>query len=109
MDKLSDHGDEMDKFIAKAPSRSISEFDTMLDAGQEDTYFETGRLALEICLRALKRHKPERILDFPCGFGRVLRWFRAQWPEAEIYGDLPPNFHPAATRVSAMVTPFGAG
>ena len=27
---------------------------------------------------------PGRVLDLPCGFGRVLRYFRALWPNAEL-------------------------
>jgi SAM-dependent methyltransferase len=67
-------------------SRAISPNDTMLDAGGLDAYFEIGRSALEHCKRALKGRTPKRILDFPCGYGRVTRWFRHEWPEAELFG-----------------------
>ena len=27
---------------------------------------------------------PNHILDFPSGYGRVLRWFKHEWPNAKI-------------------------
>ncbi|MFK3663928.1 SAM-dependent methyltransferase [Ochrobactrum teleogrylli] len=68
-----------------AVSKIISPLDTMLDPAGEDAYFRIGLGALEHCKTALKGKKPQRILDFPSGYGRVLRWFRATWPEAEIF------------------------
>ena len=65
-------------------SRIISPKDTMLDKGQEEKYFKVGEGALDICLEFLKGRVPERIIDFPSGYGRVTRWFRNQWPEAKI-------------------------
>ena len=67
-------------------SRVISPDDTMLDASGVDAYLEIGRNALEHCKRALKGRTPKRILDFPCGYGRVMRWFRHEWPGAELHG-----------------------
>lgn len=69
-----------------AVSRVISPHDTMLDAGGVDAYFDIGKSALAHCKRALDGRTPGRILDFPCGYGRVTRWFRHEWPEAEIHG-----------------------
>ena len=66
--------------------KKISPDDTMLDPGAEEVYFDVGRGALDICKGVLKGHAPKRILDFPSGYGRVMRWFRAEWPEAEILG-----------------------
>ena len=55
----------------------------------ERQYFNVGRSALEcidICLRAAQMgvFDVKRILDLPCGHGRVLRYLRAAFPEAEI-------------------------
>jgi SAM-dependent methyltransferase len=57
--------------------------------GSEEQYFRVGRSALESLETILKAaRKPEtearRILDLPCGHGRVLRYLRAAFPDAEI-------------------------
>jgi SAM-dependent methyltransferase len=33
-----------------------------------------------------KRHNAKKVLDFPCGHGGVLRYFKSEWPQAEYYG-----------------------
>lgn len=50
-------------------------------------YFATGADALRIVVKSLLAAElppPTRILDFPCGSGRVLRHLRAMFPEAVI-------------------------
>ena len=50
-------------------------------------YFEVGESALECIqdgLRAAGAALPRKILDLPSGYGRVLRYLRATWPDAEI-------------------------
>ncbi len=64
--------------------RDISPLDTMLDNG-EDAYFAIGQGALTLCKRIHGDRLPRRIIDFPSGFGRALRWFRHEWPDEEIY------------------------
>ncbi len=52
-----------------------------------DVYLEVGRSALQaIQLAQLLGGKSgfASILDMPCGHGRVLRWLRAAYPEAEL-------------------------
>lgn len=66
-------------------SRIVSPNDTMLDVGREDDYFDVGKTALGLCKSALNGFSPKRILDFPSGYGRVLRWFQAEWPQAELF------------------------
>jgi SAM-dependent methyltransferase len=71
-------------------NRTISPEDGVLQ-GNESRYFATGRCALRNILRALESagldaDPPARILDFPCGHGRVLRYLRAAFPDAEITG-----------------------
>ncbi len=66
-------------------SKVISPLDTMKDPGQEEAYFNVGEGALQHCRKALDGKAPARIFDFPSGFGRATRWFRAEWPEAEIF------------------------
>ena len=55
-------------------------------------YSYGGRSALKVCTDALVSARcapPKRILDFPSGHGRALRWFRAAYPEAHIFaGDI---------------------
>ncbi len=66
----------------------ISPSDGMFE-GNERHYFSVGRSALLNIKRALDAAgddppQPARILDFPCGHGRVLRYLRAAFPQAEI-------------------------
>ncbi|HKI48722.1 MAG TPA: class I SAM-dependent methyltransferase [Desulfobacteria bacterium] len=68
--------------------RDISANDEMY-AGDENHYFSVGKSALEaieLALLASRRSKSSirRILDLPCGHGRVLRYLKAAFPEAEI-------------------------
>jgi SAM-dependent methyltransferase len=59
-------------------------------AANPNIYFEIGRKALVECigpaLDLTSRKHFKRILDMPCGYGRVLRWLRAAFPESEIVG-----------------------
>ncbi len=67
--------------------RTISPRDTMIVPGREDQYFEIGQRALELIEFAAKLcNKPHfpNILDFGCGYARVLRWLRPQHHYAEI-------------------------
>jgi SAM-dependent methyltransferase len=66
----------------------ISPLDTMLDNGPDGrkNYFSAGDQALAICRRALGDRHPNRVVDFPVGFGRVARWFRYAWPHCDLYG-----------------------
>ena len=67
--------------------RTISPNDEMF-TGDEHHYFGVGRSALENIERALAAAEapcpPRKILDMPCGHGRVLRYLRARYPSAEI-------------------------
>ena len=67
--------------------RTVSSQDEMVFPGQEESYFQIGERAIELVNMALTicgRKRLPRILDLPCGHGRVLRWLRAQFPYAEI-------------------------
>lgn len=60
--------------------------DTMYD-GNGEHYFKVGLSAIQCIEAALDRAKLSRvgaILDLPCGSGRVLRFLRQRFPEAEI-------------------------
>jgi SAM-dependent methyltransferase len=56
------------------------------DVAQE-FYFAAGREALR-CMRlamlAANLERPQKILDFGCGFGRILRTIKAAYPDVEI-------------------------
>jgi SAM-dependent methyltransferase len=69
------------------PDLQIAPGDGMLFEERRDEYFAIGRRALELIQfsGALcdKPHYP-RILDLPCGHGRVLRWLRAHYHYAKI-------------------------
>lgn len=59
--------------------------------GDTDYYFKTGRSALAAVNLALSAaHIPKknvkRVLDYACGYGRVLRWLMAGFPQAEVIG-----------------------
>jgi SAM-dependent methyltransferase len=73
-------------------SREISPKDAMFEAMHRnlDGYLEVGRQALDL----LKRYcdAPNRVLDFACGHGRVLRHIVSEWPDAEVWAsDLDPE------------------
>ena len=80
-------GDGIRKDIEKA-LRDISPNDEMY-SGDKRHYFSVGKSALEaveLALLAAKRSKSSirRILDMPCGHGRVLRYLKAAFPQAQI-------------------------
>lgn len=52
-----------------------------------DRYFRFGRKGLDcirLALLAAEKTSVERVLDLPCGYGRVLRWIKAEFPHAEL-------------------------
>jgi cyclopropane fatty-acyl-phospholipid synthase-like methyltransferase len=56
-------------------------------AGNTESYFSVGRSALanvNAALRMVGRDTCSSILDLPCGHGRVMRHFRAAFPNARI-------------------------
>lgn len=68
---------------------ALSESDIMLVKSHAQAYVGVGLSALECLQHALRETSappPRRILDFGCGYGRVLRFLAAAWPEAEVYG-----------------------
>ena len=73
-------------------SVTLGKNDTMLsDSSRIHHYFEVGADALSVINKILQylnipKEQIGSILDFPCGKGRVLRFIKAQWPDAEIYG-----------------------
>ena len=70
-------------------SRDVSPNDEMCVAGRESHYFQAGQSALD-CINCslqaaqLPAENIHRILDLPCGHGRVMRHLKAAFPDAEI-------------------------
>src|SRR5262245_32651468 len=70
--------------------RTISPNDEMFSAaGREDVYHAIGRSAIECIVCSLNAARKttadvKRILDLPSGHGRVLRYLKAVFPDAEI-------------------------
>lgn len=66
----------------------VADAEDMLTGGEDlRNYFEVGESALnqiKAGLAAAGAPAPERILDLPCGYGRVQRHLRAAWPGAVI-------------------------
>jgi SAM-dependent methyltransferase len=61
---------------------AVSDKDIMLKKSTSRHYLSTGFSALDSihrCIPSLKDYAPLRILDFGCGYGRVLRMLRAAW------------------------------
>jgi SAM-dependent methyltransferase len=92
---------ESNAFLLRAYTKGCSQVshhfapdDEMMINGKltPEIYLYGGRSALKICTDALVRANakfPSRILDFPSGHGRVLRYLRAAFPQAVIYaGDI---------------------
>lgn len=106
------------RYQASEIDRTIAPVDDMKHAAsaeEERKYFEVGRSAVELITEAMvlaRRTQFARILDFPCGGGRVTRHLVKFFPEAQVsasdierekqafvvsrYGakavDCPPNF-----------------
>jgi len=65
----------------------VMEGDHMLTAANRDHYASVGESALRVIQASLllaNIDPPKKILDFGCGSGRVTRWLRAVYPEADI-------------------------
>ena len=68
-------------------NRRISPRDVMLLPGGEAHYFSVGESAIHeigIALQMAGNRAPARALDLPCGYGRVLRRLRTEYPDAQI-------------------------
>jgi ketosteroid isomerase-like protein/SAM-dependent methyltransferase len=65
----------------------ISPHDEMHAEGHDEHYFRVGLSGLDavrLGIRAAGAEPPRRILDLPCGHGRVLRFLTAAYPDAQI-------------------------
>lgn len=69
--------------------------DDMIWSANTASYFRVGLDAARIISTHATQHGrpdqqppvwPQRILDFPCGHGRVMRWLRVLYPQAKLHG-----------------------
>lgn len=73
-------------------SLNLSPIDHMYEPEKDGSnihYFTVGlqaSLIIEKCLSIANKHKVESVLDFGCGYGRVLRFLVNQFPKAQITG-----------------------
>lgn len=58
--------------------------DDLMYRGDPRHYLSVGLDAVRIAERCLGGRDPGSVLDYPCGFGRVLRFLRVRWPDAEL-------------------------
>lgn len=71
---------------------AIHHSDNMNRPGMEQLYFWTGRTALDCIQAVAPERKFANILDFPSGYGRVMRFLRAAYPGSRIVAcDIDPN------------------
>jgi SAM-dependent methyltransferase len=71
--------------LAPRASIAVSDRDIMLKKSTVRHYLSTGLSALDSIFTScpeLSSHTPLRILDFGCGYGRVLRMLKAAWPNS---------------------------
>ncbi len=80
----------LDETVARVMARvstTIADGDSMFAGNNVEHYLSVSRDALRAVLAALHvtgRPEPRRLLDFGCGYGRVLRSLRAAFPAAEL-------------------------
>lgn len=69
------------------PNDTISERDAMFRAvPNKESYLRAGKTVADTLSMgvALSELKPQSILDYGCGHGRILRWLQAYWPQAKL-------------------------
>lgn len=62
--------------------------DTMARGDQKSFYFKVGDDAIRVIFSALTltwKQSPKRVLDMPCGHGRVARHLQAAFPDARLF------------------------
>lgn len=90
--------------------KEIAPGDGMLQPGDQEHYFVVGASASAAINDALRtaRIAPKnisRVLDYACGYGRVLRWLKADFPAAYLVGvDADPKAARAAGNVVGVET-----
>src|SRR5262245_54325854 len=88
---LSSHAlSDQEKALLDRVSLKIHGNDGMYVPFHAQHYLSVGLSAIRCIEDVLHRSQGDRgircILDFPCGYGRILRFLRARFPDAEITG-----------------------
>ena len=77
-----------EKALIRIVSLRIHHRDTMYSEGKAYEYIYIGLSAIQCMQQALMNspaeHEVHNILDFPCGYGRVLRFLRTKYPNSKI-------------------------
>ena len=83
--KFTPPDDPLDKYLGNpAFVKDIHPDDDMRASHPPAVYYWIGKTALDCITALVPDQRFSRILDFPSGFGRVLRFLRSEYPEAEI-------------------------
>lgn len=85
--KIEDVNEIYNTYKKADVKKSINTDDSMYISGK-DWYFSTGRSGIDCILSGLLSTRlphVHRIMDLPCGYGRVGRHLRAAFPSAEIF------------------------
>ena len=80
--------DLIGKFVSDYNAQPVDTEISPSDQMNNQWYFEVGRSAVEVILAGVMSsylHRVTRVLDLPCGHGRVLRHLVRMFPEAEIH------------------------
>lgn len=79
-----------EKQLLKRVSLQVHRWDRMYQRGRALDYLTAGLSAVKCIQSALvaagRDQSPRDVLDFPCGFGRVLRFLKVLFPDARITG-----------------------
>jgi trans-aconitate methyltransferase len=72
-------------------NKAVAPGDGMFKDNDYEQYFSVGASALSAVIEALSAARlgmqnVKRVLDYACGYGRVLRWLRAAFPDAYLLG-----------------------
>lgn len=76
------------KLVADYNAQAVSQDVSPNDQMNNQWYFEVGRSAIEVILAGIMAsyvNKVERVLDLPCGHGRVLRHLVRMFPQAQFH------------------------
>jgi len=81
----SDSTSRRQKRLLARLSLAVHRRDTMYERGRGQHYLSVGLSAVACVEKALRPdHDPDSILDFACGYGRVLRFLKVRFPGAHL-------------------------
>jgi SAM-dependent methyltransferase len=80
--------DLISKVVANYNNAPVDQDVSPSDMMNNQWYFDVGRSAVEVILAGMMSsyvHRVDRVLDLPCGHGRVLRHLVKMFPDAEFH------------------------